>query len=175
MLLILLSYTTTYHSYENGQGIQFVLNQAMVIGSQLSPFVGGLFLLVVSVMLFQTQLGIMDSTSRIMSENAALAYMKRTGTAAVPLSKIYFSFVWSQIFFGCVLLLLGVSEPKTLLVLGACLNAITMFVHVGLVSVLNQRALPQFFRPRLWRKIILAIIFLFFGFFSTYVVIDKLF
>jgi len=175
MLLMLLSYTTTYHTYENGQGIQFILNEATMIGSRLFPAVGSAFLLIVSVMLFQTQLGVLDSTSRIMSENAALAYMKRKGTTTVPLSKIYFWFVWAQILFGSVLILLHVSEPKTLLILGACLNAVAMFVHVGLVSVLNHLALPKFFRPELWRKLILAIIFLFFGCFSAYIVMNKLF
>ena len=155
-------------------GIQFVINEGLAIGSVLTPAIGAAFLFVVAVMLFQTQLGVMDSTSRIMAENVAISYIKRTNKKTVPLSKIYYGFLWAQIAFGTVLFLLSISEPKTLLVLGAVLNAITMFVHVGLVSVLNYKALPKYFQPSVFRRIILLGIFLF-GFFSGVVVIDKLF
>ncbi len=174
-LLMLLSFTTSFGNPENMQGIGFVMSEGAAIGSQIFPWVGMLFLLVVSIMLFQTQLGVMDSTSRIMAENAALLIMKHKHTHTIALSKIYFSFLWAQIAFGILLFLLGISEPKTLIVLGACLNAVAMFVHIGLVQFLNHHALPKVFRPRLWRKILLAGIFLFFGVFSVIVFIDQLF
>ena len=174
-LLMLLSFVTSFGNPENAQGISFVITEGAAIGSRIFPWVGTLFLLVVSIMLFQTQLGVMDSTSRIMAENAALLIMKHKRTQTIALSKIYFSFLWAQIAFGILLFLLGISEPKTLIVLGACLNAVAMFVHVGLVQVLNHHALPKVFRPRVWRKILLAGIFLFFGVFSAIVFIDQLF
>ncbi len=175
MLLMLLAFVTTAGLDGNADGIQFVINEGLAIGSVLTPAIGAAFLFVVAVMLFQTQLGVMDSTSRIMAENVAISYIKRTNKKTVPLSKIYYGFLWAQIAFGTVLFLLSISEPKTLLVLGAVLNAITMFVHVGLVSVLNYKALPKYFQPSVFRRIILLGIFLFFGFFSGVVVIDKLF
>lgn len=175
MMLMLLAYVTTNGLSSNAEGIQFVINEGTAIGSILRPAIGSVFLFVVSVMLFQTQLGVMDSTSRIMAENAAIAYMKWKKTSTVPLSQIYFGFLWAQIAFGIILFLLGISEPKTLLVLGACLNAITMFVHIGLVSVLNYRALPKCFQPSVLRRILLLGIFLFFGFFSGLVIWTQLF
>lgn len=175
LLLMLLAHVTTAGLDNNHEGIQFVLNEGLVIGKLLSPAVGSVFLLVVAIMLFQTQLGVMDSTSRIMAENAAITYTKRTGQNKIALSKIYFSFLWVQIAFGIILFLLGVSEPKSLLILGAVINAVAMFVHVGLVSILNYKALPKSFQPSVLRRIILLGIFMFFGFFSGLVVIDKLF
>jgi hypothetical protein len=174
-LLTLLSYITSFGNPENVQGISFVLTEGAMIGRLLFPAAGTLFLLAVAVMLFQTQLGVMDSTSRIMAENTALMVMRHKKTHTVALSKIYFSFLWAQIAFGILLFLFGISEPKTLLVLGACLNAIAMFVHVGLMQWLNHDALPRAFQPRAWRKILLACIFLFFGIFSAIVCIDQLF
>ncbi|MFH1253240.1 MAG: Nramp family divalent metal transporter [Candidatus Uhrbacteria bacterium] len=174
-LLVLLSYVTTFGNPDNATGINFVLSEGLIIGKTLGPIVGWFFLLAVSIMLFQTQLGVMDSTSRIMAENAAIAQMKMNGKKTVHLSKIYYSFVWTQIAFGILLFLLGLSEPKTLIILGACLNAVAMFVHIGLVSILNRKELPKIFQPRLWRKILLGIIFVFFGVFSVVVFIDQVF
>lgn len=175
LLLMLLAFMTTVGLPGNGHGIQFVINEGTAIGQILSPLIGSFFLLVVAIMLFQTQLGVMDSTSRIMAENAAIAYTKRTGNKKIALSKIYSFFLWAQIVFGIILFLLGITEPKTLLVLGACLNAVAMFVHIGLVSFLNYRSIPKCYQPGILRRLVLLGIFLFFGFFSGFVFLQNIF
>ncbi len=71
-LLMLLAYSTTYGLPDNATGIHFVINEGRMIAEKITPLIGSLFLLVVSIMLFQTQLGVLDSTSRIMAENLAL-------------------------------------------------------------------------------------------------------
>lgn len=173
VFLMLLSYVTTFGLESNAQGIQFVINEGFIIGERLIPAAGTLFLFVVGVMLFQTQLGIMDSTSRIMAENAAIKKLKNESEGVVNLSKIYYIFVWTQIAFGILLFLLNIYEPKTLIVFGAVINAVAMFVHLGLVFVLNHRELPKVFRPKWWRKIVMSIIFLFFGFFCVFVLLSE--
>ncbi len=173
-LLALLSYTTTYGTDNNGVGITFVLTEGRVIGEQLGPLVGWGFLLIVAIMLFQTQLGVMDSTSRIMAENAAIMQMKANGKNTVRLSKMYFIFLWSQIAFGVFLFAINVCEPKSLIILGACINAVAMFAHIGLVAFLNARTLPKPFQASLLRKLLLGIIFVFFGVFSTIVMMGYL-
>lgn len=175
LLLMLLSASTTYTLTEKASGIGFVLQEASVIGVQIAPIAGLFFLLAVAVMLWQTQLGVLDSTSRIMAENAALTSIRRHQTQSVPLGKWYYYFLWAQIAFGILLFLLGLTEPKALLILGACLNAVAMFVHIGLVTVLNQKSLPMFYRPSRWRLCLLSIIFLFFGCFSLFVIADQIF
>lgn len=173
-LLSLLSFATTFGMEGNIQGINFVITEGQVIGSILGPLVGWFFLLVVSLMLFQTELGVLDSTSRIMAENAAIMQMKWNGKKSVHLSKIYFIFLWAQIAFGVLLFALNISDPKSLLILGACINAFAMFAHIGFVSHLNHCCLPKPFQAALWRKALLAIIFLFFGVFSAIVAVDQL-
>jgi hypothetical protein len=170
---MLLSYATTYGLAGNAEGINFVINEGRVIGETMFPFVGVLFLVVVSIMLFQTQLGVMDSTSRIMAENLAIKKLDGQKGGKINLSKIYYSFVWAQVAFGIILFLFNIYEPKTLIVLGAVINAFAMVVHLGLVFWLNNKSLPKVFRPNLIRKIIISIIFLFFGFFSLVVLWDK--
>lgn len=172
-LLMLLSYSTAYGSADNVQGINFVINEGRMIAQKLFPLIGTLFLLVVSIMLFQTQLGVMDSTSRIMAENLAIKKTADKQNPTINLSKIYYIFVWAQIAFGVILFLLNIYEPKTLIVLGAVINALAMFIHIALTSWTNRKLLPPQCQPGLARKIIILIIFIFFGFFSGLVLLDK--
>ncbi len=173
LLLMLLSYATAYGTGGNQQGIHFVINQASVIGQEIAPIVGTIFLLMVTVMLFQTQLGIIDSTSRIMSENAALIREQRKARVW-PLSHIYAFFVWAQIAFGIIVIILGFSEPKTLIILGAMINAVAMLVHIIAVNWTNYRILPKQVQPRIWRRAIIVTAALFFSGFSLLLIVDAL-
>jgi hypothetical protein len=169
IFLMILSYATTHGLAGNTQGISFVINEGLIIGQTTFPIVGIMFLIAVSIMLFQTQLGIMDSTSRIMAENLAIRKIHGKVNAKINLSKLYYSFVWAQIAFGIILFLFNIYEPKTLIILGVVINAFAMFVHLALVFWLNHTILPKAFRPSLIRKIIIGIIFVFFGVFIFFV------
>jgi hypothetical protein len=173
LLLMLLSYATVYGSGGNEQGILFVIKEGLAIGGQVVPWLAPVFLAVIAFMLFQTQLGVMDSTSRIMSENYALIKMGNDKSGKVSLSKIYYSFLWSQIAFGIILFLANMYEPKTLIVLGAVLSAVSMFVHIGLVYVLNRRTLPKACQASVWRRGIITAIFVLFGCFSAFVIVSS--
>ncbi|PIR74704.1 MAG: hypothetical protein COU35_00845 [Candidatus Magasanikbacteria bacterium CG10_big_fil_rev_8_21_14_0_10_47_10] len=175
LLLMLLSYATTYGLPSNVEGIKFVINEGLIVGQQFGSAIGTLFLLAVSIMLFQTQLGVMDSTSRIMAENVAIKKTQFDGEQRVPLSRIYYIFLWAQIFLGITLFLFNIKEPRTLIILGAVINAFTMFVHVGMVNWMNHKTLPKQVQAALWRKIIILIVFLFFGAFSAYTIYQYLF
>ncbi len=167
LLLMLLSFITVYGTPGSEQGINFVLLEGLAIGKMLWPWVGVLFLIIVAIMLFQTQLGVMDSTSRIMAENLAL--IKKNG----KLANYYAFFVWSQIVFGIILLLAGISEPKTLIILGACINAVAMTIHIAITFFLNKSLAKQL-QASLFRKALLCFIFLFFASFSIFVILQYL-
>jgi hypothetical protein len=49
-------------------GLSFIYFQAGAIGEKTLPFIGTLFLALAGVMLFSTQLGVLESSSRIISE-----------------------------------------------------------------------------------------------------------
>jgi len=175
ILLMMLAFSTTHGLSGNVEGINFVINEGMILGQRFIPIFGNLFLLIVVILLFQTQLGVMDSTSRIMAENFAIKKLeKKKEHEKINLTNIYYGFVWAQIVFGIVLFLFNISEPKFLLVLGAVINAFAMFVHIGLVFWLNNKSLPRQVRPGWIRKIIISIIFLFFGGFSLYVILNQI-
>lgn len=174
-MLMFLAYNTVYGNSGNAEGINFVISEGAQIGQLTSPLLGLVFMIVIGIMLFQTQLGIMDSTSRIMSENAAIEKLRRSGDKKVALSKIYYIFVWAQIAFGVTLFLFNFYEPKALIILGAVINAFAMLVHTILVTILNKRSLAKPFQPKLWRKIIIYLIIAFFAVFSAIVFKAQLF
>ncbi|MDP3836823.1 MAG: Nramp family divalent metal transporter [bacterium] len=175
IMLMFLAYNTVYGLAGNAQGINFVISEGLQISKLITPFVGSLFLFVVGIMLFQTQLGIMDSTSRIMSENAAIIKMRKTKNNRIKLSRLYYIFIWSQIAFGITLFLFNFYEPKTLIVLGAVINAFAMLIHIILVNILNRKALAKEFQPKAWRSAIIYVIIAFFAVFSAIVVKAQLF
>ena len=165
LLLMLLSYISAYGSIGNQSGIDFVINQASHLASTVGPNLSVVFLIAIGVLLFQTQLGVLDASSRIICENIALLRGGLESENKINLSKIYFFILWSQIFFGIVLLAMNFHEPKTLIVTGAVINAIAMTVHIGLVTFLNLKSLPQNMQAPPWRYgVILAIFFIFVGF-----------
>ncbi|MFA4930968.1 MAG: Nramp family divalent metal transporter [Patescibacteria group bacterium] len=167
LLLMLLSYITVYGSSGNDQSINFVIGEAGAIKAMLSNFWGGVFMIVVAIMLWQTQMGVLDSTSRIMSENYALIKLGQDEKGKVNISRIYFAFLWLQIVVGIVMFALDFKEPKTLLVVGAVINAVAMFVHVGMVNWMNWKVLPKEVQAGLLRKIIIVAIFVFYGIFAA--------
>ena len=171
-LLMLLAHATAYGVASSSQGIQFVITEGAAITERLGKILGTIFLAVIGVMLVQTQLGVLDSTSRIMAENAVLA--KRASDKPINLSRIYFGFIWAQIAFGVLLFSFNIYEPRSLIVLGAVINAVAMTVHIALTTLLNRRALEKVFQPAIWRQIILSIIFLFFAIFSGITLVDSL-
>jgi len=174
-LLMLLSYVTAFKiGGAEGEGIQFVISEGVIIGQSLFPWIGILFLIAVVIMLFQTQLGVLDSTSRIMAENLALKKLENKKTSKINLSKIYYIFLWAQIAFGVFLFLINFTEPLTLIIIGAVINAVGMFVHIGMVNWMNIKKLPKEYRPRIWRRLVMLGIFLFFGFFSLVTIFSQI-
>jgi len=173
LLLLLLSYITTFGLSDNATGINFVVNEAKAVAQKTFPFLGTLFAVMMGIMLFSTQFTVMDSVSRIVSENYAVWKSKQKKT--VNLSKIYYFFLWTQILFGILVFAFGFTEPLGLLILSAVINAVCMFVHIGLVNWLNYKELPKEIQPQIWRRIIILISFLFFGIFSALTFWDKFF
>lgn len=159
-LLSLLAYSTIFGIPNLPTGVEFIIQESQVISQRLGSIVGILFLTVGGFMLFNTQLTVLDATSRIMAENLLL--LKKIGS----LPKVYYSFLWLQILFGIIIFLFNFGQPLLLLTISAVLNAITMFVHIGLTLNLNIRELEKEIRPSLFRIVTAVVAFLFFGYFT---------
>lgn len=172
ILLALLAYANVYGKKGVESGINFILLEADVLGNTLIPFVRGLFLMVAGIFLFATQLTVIDATSRIMSENLIIFNPKRFNVSNLP--KYFYTFLWVQIFSGCVIFLAGLTEPLALLTLGAIFNAVAMFVHIGSTLYLNKTTLHKKLKPNMIRTIFMIAAFLFFGVFSLFTISQQL-
>lgn len=172
IILSLLAYTTVFGSAELTQGINFVINEAEVIAKSTFSLMGTIFLLIASAMLFSTQFSVMDATSRIMSENLVILSPKKFKIENLP--KYFYIFLWLQITAGIIIFSLGFTKPLTLVIIGAALNAMAMFVYTGLVLWLNLTNLQKSLRPSLVRIIAVAAAFAFYGIFSFFTILQNL-
>ncbi len=170
LMLALLSFATVYHHGGIPSGVGFLFLQQQVIGQLAFPMIGTIFLVLVGLMLFATQLTVFDATSRIMAENLATLFRNRF--PLTHLNRYFYTVLWTQILFGIIILTLGVTEPLLLLTIGAILNALAMFVAIGLTTFLNLSCLDKTLRPGLIRLIALGAAFLFFGGFSLYLLLQ---
>ena len=168
LLLGLLSYVTVFHVQGTSQDINFLFLQAAQIGKLIFPFAGTFFLLISAVMLFSTQLGVLDASSRIITENLVLS-SEKFKERNIP--KIYYSFLWLQILAGIGILSSGLTQPLQLIIIGAVLNAFAMFVHVGLTLWVNKTLLEKEIGPSAFRTLVMSIAVLFYGGFSIYTIV----
>lgn len=171
--LAILSFSLNQSGQPIPSGTAFLFFESQQLAERTVTFLAPIFLIVVGLTLFSTQFSILDATSRIISEN--LVIINKNRFSIINLPKFYFFFLWLQIFLQIGIVLLGVAEPFTLVIIGAVLNAFSMFVYSGLILWLNTTALEKELRPVLWRKIAVLFAFLFFGLFSFVTIIKQFF
>lgn len=171
IILSLLAFSTVYGK-EVSSGIGFVLAEAQVIAEGAFPILGNMFLLVAALMLFSTQFSVLDATSRIMSENLIILSPKKFKINRLP--KFYYFFLWAQILAGIIIFSFGFTEPLTLVIIGASLNALAMFVYSGLMLWMNFTSLEKPLRPSFIRAFVVFFAFLFYGTFSVLTILQNI-
>lgn len=169
ILLAVLAKTLT-SGLNSESGISFIYQEASVISAELGAFIGTLFLAVAALMLLSTQIGVLESSSRIISENFLLLKYK-PGMKSNPSLAFYIA-LWSQIIFGIFTLLSGFKEPRLLLTLSAILNAAAMMVSFALIYFLNRSRLASSYHPHPTRVFIIAVAFSFFVYFLLLTIMD---
>jgi hypothetical protein len=167
ILLALLSFVLVFGQADQS-GIGFLYQEAAIISQRLGRVVGVVFLLVAAGMLYSTQVGVLESTSRIISENLLLLNYKKG--KKVNASLYFYLGLWLQIIWGVAVLLLGFKEPRFLLTMAAVLNAFAMAVSFPLVWYLNRKRLPSFARPTLLKQVFYWAGFVFLLFFCGVVI-----
>lgn len=161
LMLGTLSMSTAYGVSSSG-GLNFFFKQAEMIGLATHSLLGSLFVLVGALMLFTTQLGVLESASRVIAENILL--LKYKVTDEVNASKMFYLVLWIELAFSAIFLYAGATEPRAILTLGAILNAAAMMVAFTLILLLNRK-LPKIIRPSLGRQLVLITATLFFLYF----------
>ncbi len=172
LLLTLLAYSTVFGNPDVVTSIKFVVLEGRVIGESTIPALGTLFLVMAGVMLFGTQFSVLGSNARISSENLVISNPEKFKVNNLP--KYFYMFLWIQILGGIAIFASGFTEPLALVVTGAVLNAMSMFIYTGLVLYMNKTVFAKDFGPSLFRFLTVGTAFLFYGAFSVFTILDKL-
>lgn len=162
VILSVLASATVYGTQVE-EGLSFLYAEATSIAAVTHPVVGTFFLLVAALMLFSTQVGVLESSSRIISENVLLLFYKKH--KKMNLSKAFYVALWGQISLGIIIYMVGIQEPRFLLTLGAVLNAAAMMMSFILIGILNKKKLSQRYQAPFWRRAVMFVAVCFFAYF----------
>lgn len=164
--IVLLSVISYELVYPNGgsNSLEFIFLEASKLTAYI-PILGSILLIIGAVFLFTTQLGVFESTSRIMSENFLLISDR---FKKFNRNTVFFIFLWSQIIFAIVITLLNIAAPLEILFINTTFSAISMLVlSISILWLNTSKLLPREIHPSLFRKIFLFLSFVFFLIFVT--------
>lgn len=133
-----LAYATVFGLPDLPNDVSFLQLEARQLQQRVGPWFGVLFLAVGAFSLFGTAMGIIDYTSRLAADVLKTAYAPTADE-----SRLYFGLVWGMVAIGSLILLAGLSQPMTLLVISASTAGTMMFIYSWLLIVLNRRLLPD--------------------------------
>ena len=157
-LMSLMAFTTVFGQPDLPNDVSFLRLEAQHLREAVGPWFGVLFLAVGAFSLFGTAMGIIDYTSRLAAD-----VLKTTYAPGASESRMYFRLVWGMVALGCVILLAGVSQPLTLLVISASTAGTMMCIYSALLIALNRRMLPAAIRIGAGRTAVLIWSTLLFG------------
>lgn len=146
------------------RSLGFVATIADRVAAGVGPWFRVLYLVMGVTVLFSTQVAALDVLSRFVSEIVKVAYLRER--ARPTASQLYAGMVWLQVVFGIAILLAGLNQPLTLLVITAAQGGVTMFLYSGLLVWMNRRLLPATARIGTARMLMLFWAFAFYGYFS---------
>ena len=172
-LLILM--TLTYVSVGTGgdaESFDFIQAEGEALKTEHGDWLGTMFWLIGTVVLFSTNLAVLDIVGRVTAD------VLKTGPLAASTkwseSRLYFTVVWLEIAFGSAILLSGVDQPLLLLVIASSLNGLVMFVYSVLLIQLNRGMLPREIGLGGGRLVAICWAVLFYGFFSVILLWDQI-
>jgi len=153
------------------ESFDFIELQGEALGDAQGAWLSTTFWLIGSVVLFSTNLAVLDMVGRITADVLKTGALK--DNAKWSESRLYFVTVWLEIAFGSVILLSGVTQPIVLLVIASSLNGLVMFVYSCLLIQLNRGTLPREIGLKGGRLVALGWAVLFYGGFSIILLIDQ--
>lgn len=158
----------TVYEMDLGEGFDFIRTQGRVLGEEVGPWFRDLFWISGAVILFATNLGILDHLGRLIADILKANWLADRESWSE--SKLYVVVVWVEIVAGSVILLFALDAPLGLMVTAGAAGGVVMFVYSALLIRLNRTALPEAIRLRGWRLWAMVWSVMLFGSFSFYVI-----
>lgn len=154
-----------------GEEFEFIRSEGEALKDLIGGWFGTLFWIVGAIILFSTNLGVLDMVGRVTADILKINWLRDSQFWSE--SKLYFAIVWAEIAVGSIILLSGLTQPLILLVIAAALNGLVMFVYSILLIDLNHGVLPKGIRVRGVRLLMMIWAAAFFGYFSIVTIIDQ--
>ncbi|HZD21957.1 MAG TPA: Nramp family divalent metal transporter, partial [Acidimicrobiia bacterium] len=149
-------------------GFDFIRAEGRVLAERAGPWLRDLLWVTGVVILFSTNLGIIDHMGRLIADILKANWLAHRQYWSE--SRLYVVVVWGEILVASGILLSGLRAPLVLIVISGVAGGLVMFVYSILLIRLNRTRLPPPIRlrgPRLWAMAWAVILF---GSFSFYVV-----
>jgi hypothetical protein len=153
------------------ENFDFIRLQGEALQEIQGAWLGIVFWLIGTVVLFSTNLAVLDMVGRVTADVLKTGPLANSATWSE--SRLYFLVVWAEIAFGSIILLSGVTQPLVLLVIASSLNGLVMFVYSCLLIQLNRGTLPREIGLKGGRFVALMWAVLFYGFFSAILLWDQ--
>jgi hypothetical protein len=167
VILAVLTAATVF-GLDVGEGFDFIRAEGEVLGDRIAPWFQTFFYLTGTVVLFSTNLGVLDHVGRVIADILKINWLRDSERWTE--SNLYFTIVWAEIIIGSIILLFAIDQPLVLLVIASSLNGIVMFIYSILLIQLNRKALPEAIKIRGVRLGAMAWSVLFFGYFTVFLI-----
>jgi hypothetical protein len=151
LLLIALSVMvfSTLGVQENiGTDLAFIEDEGAALGDTIAPWFETAFYIAGFLMLFSTNVGVVDYVSRLTGDSLKVSFLKNSQFWSE--SKLYLTATWFMIIVGGAIIWAGI-EPVVLLVIASAGGGFVMAFYSVLLIVLNRKALPDFAKLKGWR------------------------
>ncbi len=149
-----------------GRDLDFIRAEGEVLTEVIAPWFGTFFYVAGFVVLFSTNIGVIDYISRLTADSLKVTFLKESTFWSE--SKIYVAVAWFIIVAGSIIMLTISSQPLVLLIIASAGGGVVMFFYAGMLILLNRRALPEPIKLKSWRFVIMWLVFIFFGALSGY-------
>jgi hypothetical protein len=171
LVFMTLTFVTVGVGGTDAESFDFINVQGEALQADQGAWLGTAFWLIGSVVLFSTNLTVVDMIGRLTADVLKTTTLRDNNQWSE--SRLYFMTVWAMILFGSIILLIGVDQPLLLLVIASALNGLVMAVYSVLLLQLNRWTLPREIGLRGFRFVAIMWAVAFYGFFSVILLIDQ--
>jgi hypothetical protein len=171
LVFMTLTFVTVGAGGTDAESFDFINLQGEALKDEQGAWLGTLFWLIGSVVLFSTNLTVVDMIGRLTADVLKTTTLRDNDQWSE--SRLYFITVWSMILFGSIILLVGIDQPLLLLVIASALNGLVMAVYSVLLLQLNRWTLPREIGLKGFRFVAILWAVAFYGFFSVILLIDQ--
>jgi hypothetical protein len=162
MVLPAMLYVTYLPRGTNIQGLGISAALAAAVGSQSGALLGGVIGFLGAWLLFKTQLDSVEGMSRAITDILWTGSSRVRAWRGGDVRAVYYGVLAVIVVWGIVALRLA--QPIMLLQIGANIAGVIFIISSLHLLYLNTRILPPHVRPPTWRRVLLVVMALFYGF-----------